>query len=331
VLAEHQGVVLMLHANLVHIALTANGQRVGSFRVATYDGRLFEIHAEHYVLALGALENARLLLVSNDVHPGGVGNAHDLVGTHFMDHPVFPVGAITGTDNASVLTDPDAGSWLLQLSEEQQREHGLLNCTMAIGLVPQVEDTRYQLLRDVAWKRLEPHLSERVDGRPVAHGVPSPTPASHYLPAFHFRPEVPPLSASRVMLDRASRDQFGMSRLRLEWRTTPQVIRTVLDTGRLVGRELGRLGLGRLRMDIDALRDMVYSPGFHHMGTTRAHDDQARGVVDRNCRVHDVENLFVSGSSVFPTSGASNPTLTLVALALRLADHLGGPAAGSTA
>ena len=62
--------------------------------------------------------------------------------------------------------------------------------------------------------------------------------------------------------------------------------------------------------------------GRHHMGTTRMHEDAKRGVVNADGRVHGIENLYVAGSSVFPTSGASNPTLTVVALALRLADHL---------
>jgi choline dehydrogenase-like flavoprotein len=62
--------------------------------------------------------------------------------------------------------------------------------------------------------------------------------------------------------------------------------------------------------------------GHHHMGTTRMHDDPRFGVVDRECRVHSLENLFVAGSSVFPTGGYANPTLTLLALALRLGDRL---------
>ena len=66
----------------------------------------------------------------------------------------------------------------------------------------------------------------------------------------------------------------------------------------------------------------VVAGGAHHMGTTRMHDDPRQGVVDRNSKVHGVDNLYVAGSSVFPTSGAANPTLTLVALTLRLADHL---------
>jgi choline dehydrogenase-like flavoprotein len=61
---------------------------------------------------------------------------------------------------------------------------------------------------------------------------------------------------------------------------------------------------------------------WHHMGTTRMHDSAQLGVVDRNCKVHGINNLFVAGSSVFPTYGANFPTITIAALALRLADHL---------
>jgi choline dehydrogenase-like flavoprotein len=73
--------------------------------------------------------------------------------------------------------------------------------------------------------------------------------------------------------------------------------------------------------------DEAHSPNFsrwcwHHMGTTRMHDDPKQGVVDRNCQVHGIDNLFIAGSSVFPTGGYNTPTLTIVALALRLADHL---------
>ncbi|HTS45304.1 MAG TPA: GMC family oxidoreductase, partial [Puia sp.] len=62
--------------------------------------------------------------------------------------------------------------------------------------------------------------------------------------------------------------------------------------------------------------------GWHHMGTTKMSDDPKDGVVDKNCKVHGIKNLYVAGSSCFATSGAANPTLTLIALTLRLSDHL---------
>jgi len=209
----------------------------------------------------------------------------------------------------------------LRLVDEEQRRLRLLNCTLAIGLVPRVDDIRHQLLRDVAWRRLEPRLRERHGGR-LTGSADSRERALYHTPAFHFRPESPPLEASRVTLDPASRDRFGLPRLHLSWRMSSDVIRTILETAKSIGRELGRLGVARLRLDVEGLQAMIHSPGFHHMGTTRAHEDPRFGVVDPDCRVHGVENLHVAGSSVFPTGGAANPTFTLVALAIRLADRL---------
>jgi choline dehydrogenase-like flavoprotein len=87
----------------------------------------------------------------------------------------------------------------------------------------------------------------------------------------------------------------------------------------VVASELERRGLGRVEIDAEATPD---PNTHHHMGTTRMHRDPRRGVLDEHARVHGVANLFVAGSSTFPTSGFANPTLTIVALALRLADHL---------
>jgi choline dehydrogenase-like flavoprotein len=90
-------------------------------------------------------------------------------------------------------------------------------------------------------------------------------------------------------------------------------------------QELTKFGLGRLVEDPSLDPEgwpVSLSSGMHHMGTTRMHDDPRQGVVDANCRVHDLANLYVAGSSVFPTGGVANPTLTNVALAIRLADHL---------
>ena len=96
----------------------------------------------------------------------------------------------------------------------------------------------------------------------------------------------------------------------------------------LVAEELGRLGLGHLRYDDWLLAsDAPWPPvpiKCHHIGTTRMSDDPRRGVVDRECRVHGIENLWIAGSSVFPTSGFANPTLTILALTLRLASQLQG-------
>jgi choline dehydrogenase-like flavoprotein len=125
---------------------------------------------------------------------------------------------------------------------------------------------------------------------------------------------------SRVTLD-DERDALGMPRVRMHWSLTDFDRRSVDRTLRIVAQEFGRLGLGRMHLDFKEWEPDFYY-GNHHMGTTRMHDDPRKGVVDRNCRVHGVGNLYVAGSSTFPTSGNAPPTMTIVAMALRLADTI---------
>ena len=138
------------------------------------------------------------------------------------------------------------------------------------------------------------------------------------------RIEQTPNPDSRVSLT-DHRDALGMRQIQLDWRLTALEKHSVIRTMELLGAELGRSGLGRLRVEIDD--DPTSWPadlagGWHHMGTTRMADDPTRGVVDRDCKVHGIDNLYIAGSSVFTTAGSGTPTMTVVALALRLVDHL---------
>ncbi len=128
---------------------------------------------------------------------------------------------------------------------------------------------------------------------------------------------------SRVTLG-TERDEFGMPRPNLDWRLSPIDRESVDRALQVLGQELGRTGIGRLRVRLPEGEGWPsdLEGGYHHMGTTRMSADPKRGVVDADCRVHGVSNLYVAGSSTFTTGGSATPTLTLIALALRLADHL---------
>jgi choline dehydrogenase-like flavoprotein len=150
--------------------------------------------------------------------------------------------------------------------------------------------------------------------------------------ALVVRAEQAPNPESRVLLAESS-DALGVPRVKLDWRTLPQDVTSVRGLVEALGRELDRLGLGRVevsdwlkdggaRWRSDPLISMHPIGGYHHMGTTRMSDTPAMGVTDRDGRVHGIANLFVAGSSLFPTSGWANPTLTIVALALRTADRI---------
>jgi choline dehydrogenase-like flavoprotein len=136
--------------------------------------------------------------------------------------------------------------------------------------------------------------------------------------------EQAPRADSRVTLCEKT-DAFGMPQLRIDWRYSSSDIESVGRTLDVIGEELERSGAGRLdysreTLEEDLMRFGAY--GGHHIGTTRMGSDVRTSVVDSDCRVHSVRNLFVAGSAVFPTSGQANPTLTLIALSLRLGKHL---------
>jgi choline dehydrogenase-like flavoprotein len=144
---------------------------------------------------------------------------------------------------------------------------------------------------------------------------------------LYGRSEQEPNPDSRVTLER-ERDALDMPRARVAWRLTERDRRTILAMTQLLTAEFSRLDIGTVVPSEwlagkqgwpDALRG-----GPHHAGTTRMADDPRQGVVDRDGRLHGVDNLYVAGPSVFPTGGYANPALTTVALALRLADHLRG-------
>jgi len=120
-------------------------------------------------------------------------------------------------------------------------------------------------------------------------------------------------------------DALGMRRIQLDWRLPDSFEQQMQRAHQLLGEDLGRAGVGRLRIESSATKaDPMASMGHghHEMGSTRMHDDPRLGVVDADCKVHGVRNLFLAGSSVFQTYACDDPTLTIVALALRLSDHL---------
>jgi len=153
----------------------------------------------------------------------------------------------------------------------------------------------------------------------------TPSPVQEFQ--LFTRQEQAPNPDSRVMLSE-EKDELGMPRVKLNWQFTELDKRSIRVYYEVLGREMGRAGLGRVQVadwlleEDDRVWPSFLSGGWHHMGTTRMHDDPQKGVVDANCKVHGIGNLYVAGSATFSTTGAANPTLTLIALTLRLSDHL---------
>jgi hypothetical protein len=144
---------------------------------------------------------------------------------------------------------------------------------------------------------------------------------------FQTRIEQAPNPNSRIMID-TEKDELGVPRANLHWDLTELDKRSVRKVNLLIGEELARAGVGRVRLreffrnENDMGWPVGTNAGWHHMGTTRMGTDLGKSVVDRNCQVHGINNLFVAGSGCYVTGAAPNPTLTIVALSLRLSDYV---------
>jgi choline dehydrogenase-like flavoprotein len=144
---------------------------------------------------------------------------------------------------------------------------------------------------------------------------------------LNTRLEQRPNPDSRITLDFEKRDALGQPQLRLDWRLTELDKRSIRVAEQLLASELEKTGAGRLQIPEWLMAEDNAWPSYlvggpHHMGTTRMSTHAGAGVVDANCRVHGMDNLYIAGSSVFTTGGTANPTLTIVALAARLAGHI---------
>jgi choline dehydrogenase-like flavoprotein len=151
---------------------------------------------------------------------------------------------------------------------------------------------------------------------------------------FQIIVEPEPDPNSRVMLSPTQKDQLGMQRVRLDWRLGEKVKRTFDRTLAILADDMRQSGVAQVDLDpaLEGNRWPADLEGtWHHMGTTRMHDSPKQGVVDRNCRVHGMTNLYIAGSSVFPTAGANFPTITLAALTFRMSEHIGKQLRSSSA
>lgn len=147
--------------------------------------------------------------------------------------------------------------------------------------------------------------------------------AGHYSLDFHAEQE--PIASSRVVLSE-ERDPLGVPRLAVDWRYSAQDVRTAQEAIRLFAQDIQSSGIGVFEYDpgsieLEMTRYGAY--GGHHLGTARMGTDRRKSVVDADCRVHGIRNLYIASGAVFPTSSQANPTLTIVALAMRLAARLG--------
>lgn len=332
------------HATVTAIAAAGGG--IERVEARSLGSARLTVRARAFVLAAGGIENPRLLLAS------GLGNSNDQVGRYFMEHPHARGGRIVegaawrllkafgrrhriGGHDLAALISP---------SEALQRREGILNTSLTI--VARQPQGRRQFIGMKAYSGLKHSMAPTKRGRALwmvtkkaagwaqRHVDPARPWLLHKLGnlelALLVRGEQAPNPASRITLS-GEKDSTGVPRVRLDWRLDEIDVRSVAILVETLGRELERLGLGRVepadwlasgRWKTDPLVSSHPIGGYHHMGTTRMGTDPRTSVTDPEGRVHGLPNLWVAGSSLFPTGGWANPTLTIVALALRSAERI---------
>ncbi|HFE67294.1 MAG TPA: GMC family oxidoreductase [Chloroflexi bacterium] len=324
-----ENITTILYANVLEIETDDLAQNVTGLKAATVEGNRFQVKAQLYVLANGGIEIPRLLLLSNKAQTAGLGNRHDLVGRFFMEHSHFWSGIFVPADadlfrhavlysRINLVNDvPIIGK--LALQPETIRREKLLN--QNIQLMPKVVSRAIEFPDVPVNGRKSAFVNVYRKGRRVLENK---VMARGGIEVFVFAnmSEQAPNPDSRVCLGEET-DIFGQRCAQLDWQVTELDIWSIRRTQEIIGEALAQAGLGRTVIQLESNKPpRNLHGGYHHMGTTRMHANPKEGVVDVNGRVHSLSNLYIAGPSVFPAGGYANPVLTLVALTVRLADHL---------
>jgi choline dehydrogenase-like flavoprotein len=355
-LEDAPNVHVYLYANALEIETDKSGKQVINLRAACLGGKEFFVNSNQFVVAVGGIETPRLLLLSNKVQKNGIGNQNDLVGRFFMEHPHLLSGTFVPKEKIlrkkmglykihQVRGQPIIGQ--LKLNEKTILKERMLNDAVVLTPAPKPYIIGSQSAASHGVKSLglavsalfrrdidefNRHLSalfpvvnefsinayrKAMDAIYILFGT-----IKESVFILHHMAEQIPNPDSRITLA-SEKDVLGQNLVQLDWTLSSQDIHSIRRTQEIIDEELQRADIGRVQIDLEGeTPPLEITGGWHHMGTTRMHVDPKYGVVDKNCCVHGISNLYIAGPSIFPTSGCANPTLTIIALALRLADHL---------
>lgn len=306
---------IALVMNTMATDLASDGSRITAANLWSRGAAAGSLAAEHFVVCTGGLENSRLLLWSNEKTGGAVVPKAEALGKYWMEHPQFEPAVALLFDESAFEWDAQNESFFSPTPSAMQR---LSIMNFGVRLIKTPYHGIKGLVADLAC--YAPDTSEWIASGFGAH--------LRCAAQIYLGWEQSPQASNRITLSQTERDAAGIPRLVLHWKKGELERRTMVEGLRLFGETLAAKDLGRLRFEDWVVNNEPYPEnqelaGHHHMGGTRMGTDAAKSVVDANCKVHGVPNLWVGGSSVFATSGQCNPTTTLTALALRLGDHLG--------
>jgi choline dehydrogenase-like flavoprotein len=349
-LDKSKNLAVYLHANACRMILGSNGETVCGIRCRTLDGTEAVFRAERYVLCLGGIESSRFLLHTPEIEGGASlpqWNGSGMVGRHYQDHIDC---------NCAEILEPDWKRFhqyfdnvfsrgykyhpKLKIEPSLAQQHRILNIAATMAFRSDTDEIQARI-KQVAKEIFRGRIRELKAADLVYLGTNLPTLAQqvfrYQMQRRAFNPrsariflrvhcEQEPLSESSIALTE-NRDALGLFRAKLNWRVSSEEIRTIQTFAEMIRDTFARARLARVEIDPDLYSEdgrflSKLDDSNHHMGGTRMSVSPADGVVDPDLRLHTTRNCYVCSSSVFPTSGFSNPTHTLLALAVRLAEHL---------
>lgn len=311
-LEKSKFVQVVLNANL--IGTKAKNGHVTHARIADYDGNERMVSAKHFVIACGGIENSRQLLWLHESGQLPLGESAAVVGRYWGEHPHAPIGDVVILKDEAFRFLDFALDFFAPTPEFMEKRH-TLNCQLY------VKSTHYGGTKEVIADLLctAPALGQWAMnklGKTLA-----------CVAELNAAWEQEPSAANRITLGE-EKDRFGVPRPVLHWKRSAQDYRTVRETAIAFAKYCANADIARVRLpewllsDKGTFPEIGYIAGYHHMGGTRMAATADKGVVDADCRIFGYDNIYVAGSSVFPSVGHANPTFSIIELTLRLADHL---------
>ena len=311
---------LLTKFNLVNLNYSSDNNSVDSVDLANLDGRTFNLVSTRVVLCMGGIEIPRILLSSDNKQGNRLDGHNRNIGAFYSPHINITHGLL--------LLKPGVGSKPNYLEFDDAVEKRVFVSLKESSLT--ANPAKYL---NVKWT-LEPFgaVDKNVLSSPLSRLFYNSDTSdqlkaallkkSPHLFALNGAFDQTPYKDSRISLY-GEVDSLGVKKVKLSHRVNEDDFAKIANTFKAFAHQIGELDLGRFSY-IDP-RDAFMAQGggaSHHIGTTRMADDSSDGVVDSNCRVFGMSNLFICSSSIFPTPGHANPTYTIVAFAVRLAEFL---------
>jgi choline dehydrogenase-like flavoprotein len=338
-IVNSKNIHLYTYANVVDITANENLQNIDTVTIKNYTGKTFTATARYFILACAGIQNPRILLAANKQSAKGLGNENDLVGRFFMEHVELKSAELWLSEKSELKLYMNAQPRIraeLAITPATQAEFKILNGM--VSFTP-LDYARQMPSYIQLWNTSDPRVNEEKSRQAMYKTAGSrihrlfekfksaESKKKHQAFQMTLRLEQSPNPLSRVTLGE-QKDELGVPQANLNWAFTPLEKKSIRKIYEIIGQQAGESGIGRVRLmeelwdPDDVALPVTTSGGWHHMGTTRMSNDAKKGVVDADCKVHGIQNFFIAGSSCFTTGSAVNPTYTIVALSIRLADHV---------